>query len=72
MPTDGLSEHLAAVEGFEVASAILYEDPHIVVVQKPPGMLCVAGVYAGKKDSLAALVGRHFRHKDVARTVVHR
>lgn len=70
VPPEGMAEHLAAVEKFEME--VLYHDEHIVAVNKPPGLLCVAGVFAGKKDSLAALVAQQFRHRDVARTVVHR
>jgi tRNA pseudouridine32 synthase/23S rRNA pseudouridine746 synthase len=59
---------MRAVEGFELE--VLYSDEELVAVSKPAGMLCVPGVFM--KDCLAARVARQFRHKDVARMVVHR
>jgi tRNA pseudouridine32 synthase / 23S rRNA pseudouridine746 synthase len=48
--------------------ALLHADPHLVVADKPAGLLCVPGRGAGKEDCLAARVQERFADA----LVVHR
>lgn len=52
---------------------ILYHDEHIVVANKPSGILCVPGIH-NRESSLASIVFRHFGNDSnrVDRMVVHR
>ena len=67
---EGRRHHENACTNFCVEDIVLYADESIIVVNKPPGMLCVPGVYI--KDSIATRVADYFKIKDRARMVAHR
>jgi hypothetical protein len=55
---EGIAAHERAMASFRIEDALLHEDADIVVVDKPPGALCVPGRYI--KDSLVVRVADYF------------
>src|SRR5438128_84588 len=51
-----------------LSEQLVYEDEHLLVLEKPAGLLCVPGRGADKQDCLAARVQRRFADA----LVVHR